>query len=97
MKEKHYLFAYDISDNKRRNRIVKLLMNYAYRVQYSVFEFSVTELIFRRIMDSVNQIIDPKEDSILVYEMCDADWTKRMFLGVRKDEENIYEKNYAII
>jgi len=97
MKEKHYLIAYDISDNKRRNRIVKLLMNYAYRVQYSVFEFSATELIYRRIMDSVNQIIDSEEDSILIYELCESDWAKRIFLGVKKGEENIYEKKYAII
>ena len=92
-----FIICYDITDDSLRAKIVKILEDYGERIQYSVFEFSVTELIFRRIMDSVNQIINSKEDSILVYEMCEADWTKRMFLGVRKDEENIYEKNYAIV
>lgn len=97
MKEKHYLIAYDMADDKRRNRIVKLLLNYAYRVQYSVFEFSATDLIYKKIMNNINQIIDTKEDSILIYELCENDWDKRINLGVKKGEENIHEKAYAII
>ncbi|MEW5989254.1 MAG: CRISPR-associated endonuclease Cas2 [Chloroflexota bacterium] len=30
--------SYDISDNKRRTKIMKIVEGYGYRVQYSVFE-----------------------------------------------------------
>ena len=49
MKEKHYLIAYDITDDRRRRLIVKLLMNYAYRIQFSIFEFTATESIAQKI------------------------------------------------
>ncbi len=97
MKEKHYLIAYDMQDNKRRNRIVKLLLNYAFRVQFSVFEFSVTDVIYEKIIREINEIIDIEEDSILIYELCETDWNKRINIGIKKGEENIYENSFAII
>lgn len=33
-----YLICYDISDNRDRNRVARLLERYGERVQYSVFE-----------------------------------------------------------
>lgn len=97
MKEKHYLIAYDMANNRRRNKIVKVLSNYAYRVQYSVFEFSTTDLIFEKIKNKIQRIIDNEEDSILIYELCETDWNKKMSFGINKSEENIYEASYAII
>ena len=32
------LVSYDISDDKRRRKVCKILEGYGYRVQYSVFE-----------------------------------------------------------
>ena len=32
-----YLISYDISDTKIRNKVVKYLESFCYRVQYSVF------------------------------------------------------------
>lgn len=32
-----YLISYDISDTKTRNKVVKYLESFCYRVQYSVF------------------------------------------------------------
>ena len=40
MKRKHfYVVTYDISDDKRRNQVVKLLESLGTRMNYSVFEF----------------------------------------------------------
>lgn len=38
----HYLVCFDISDNKKRQRIGKILLHYGYRVQHSVFEIAVS-------------------------------------------------------
>lgn len=97
MAEKNYLITYDMSNDKRRNRIVKILMNYAYRVQYSVFELSVPDNIIVKIKKEINRIINTDEDSVFIYELCQTDWNKRIKLGINKSEENIYEKSFAII
>lgn len=97
MKEKHYLIAYDITDDRRRRMIVKLLMNYAYRIQFSIFEFTATESIAQKIYEKVKRIIEENEDSVSIYELCSEDWNKRIRLGVNKEEINIYEQSAAII
>ncbi|MBP3562203.1 MAG: CRISPR-associated endonuclease Cas2 [Treponema sp.] len=97
MKEKHYLIAYDITDDRRRRLIVKLLMNYAYRIQFSIFEFTATESIVQEIYEKVKRIIEENEDSVSIYELCSEDWNKRIRMGVNKEEINIYEQSAAII
>lgn len=97
MKEKHYLIAYDITDDRRRRMIVKLLMNYAYRIQFSIFEFTATESIAQKIYERVKRIIEENEDSVSIYELCSEDWNKRIRMGVNKEEINIYEQSAAII
>lgn len=97
MKEKHYLITYDITDDRRRRMIVKLLMNYAYRIQFSIFEFTATESIAQKIYEKVKRIIEENEDSVSIYELCSEDWNKRIRLGVNKEEINIYEQSAAII
>jgi CRISPR-associated protein Cas2 len=97
MKEKHYLIAYDITDDRRRRLIVKLLMNYAYRIQFSIFEFTATESIAQKIYEKVKRIIEENEDSVSIYELCSEDWNKRIRMGVNKEELNIYEQSAAII
>jgi CRISPR-associated protein Cas2 len=97
MKEKHYLIAYDITDDRRRRLIVKLLMNYAYRIQFSIFEFTATESIAQKIYEKVKRIIEENEDSVSIYELCSEDWNKRIRMGVNKEEINIYEQSAAII
>lgn len=97
MKEKHYLIAYDITDDRRRRLIVKLLMNYAYRIQFSIFEFTATESIAQKIYEKIKRIIEENEDSVSIYELCSEDWNKRIRMGVNKEEINIYEQSAAII
>lgn len=97
MREKHYLLVYDISDNKRRQVLVKLLMNYAYRVQFSVFEFSSTESITEKIKQQIDHIINPEEDSIILYEISSDDWDKKIIFGLDKKECDIYEKSVAFL
>jgi CRISPR-associated protein Cas2 len=38
-----YIICYDIEDNRRRNKVSKLLESYGSRLQYSVFEVTFLE------------------------------------------------------
>jgi CRISPR-associated protein Cas2 len=40
--KKRFFLAYDFSSDKRRAQFVKILEKYGVRVQYSIFEFSLT-------------------------------------------------------
>lgn len=97
MREKHFIIAYDIADNKRRAGIVKWLMNYAYRVQYSVFEMTAADSVKEQVVAGMNKLINGEEDSVLIYELCMPDWSKKQKIGVQNGEENIYANGYAII
>ena len=38
-----YVISYDISENKIRNKVAKILEGYGKRIQYSVFECDIDE------------------------------------------------------
>ena len=67
-----YLISYDVSDDKRRRRIVEALKDYAHRVQYSVFECDLKEEELHKLLHRVEIAIDGKEDSCRVYRLCAA-------------------------
>lgn len=65
-----YLIIYDIEDNKRRNKIFKLLKRYATHAQYSVFHALVKEEDIIRIKNDIKKIINKEEDSVMIVELC---------------------------
>ena len=97
MKEKHYVITYDVTNNKRRNRLSKWLLNYAYRVQYSVFEMTAAESTMVKFLNGVHRCLDEEEDSVIIYELDVPDWQKRIHFGIQTGEKNIYEEEYAIL
>ena len=40
---RHYLIIYDITDNKRLQKIAKIMEDYGERIQRSVFEIEIRE------------------------------------------------------
>ena len=65
-----YIIAYDISGNKRRRKVAKILEMYGVRMNKSVFECFVLPDIFKKLEESISNIIDCKKDSVLYYPVC---------------------------
>lgn len=67
--EKKYfiLVIYDISENKRRNRMVKLLNSYGFRVQKSAFEALLRPNKYKKLLSQIAKIPDSC-DSVRVYK-----------------------------
>lgn len=61
------LMIYDISDDKRRSKMVKCLESFGTRVQKSAFEGMLTKKLYDKMMKKAQKLIDPKEDSFRVY------------------------------
>ena len=65
------ILSYDITDDKRRRRVAKLLEGSARRVQYSVFETFMTEgELSALISKTLRFILSEEGDSFLVYRLC---------------------------
>jgi len=85
-----FVISYDITDDRRRNKVAKCLENYGTRVQYSVFEIICEKEKLWKILKELEKIINKTEDSIRVYYLCDSCLKKIEILGqgeVTKDLE----------
>lgn len=66
-----FLVCFDIVDDRTRYRVVKILKQYGYRVQKSVFECSrVSEEQFLKMKLSVEDRIDHINDTVRYYRLC---------------------------
>ena len=69
------LIIYDISDDKRRTKLAKILEGFGYRVQMSAFEFWISQKDYKRMMEKIEKIKD-KDDNIRVYYLNKADYSR---------------------
>ena len=65
-----YVIAYDVVDDRRRNKIARWLERYGERVQYSVFEMYLTAKEWERLQKGLLRHLNAEEDSIRVYRLC---------------------------
>lgn len=94
---KHYVVAYDITNTRRRNRLSRWLLNFAYRVQYSVFEMKLDEPTMKVVLAGIERHLNKKEDSVIIYELDSEDWKKKILLGLQTPERDIYDKEFVIL
>lgn len=66
---RRYLIAYDITDDRRRNRLANILASYGDRIQYSVFVADLKPARFVRLHDAIRTLIKPREDSVLLCDL----------------------------
>lgn len=76
------LVTYDVStedaDGKRRLRkVAKQCQNFGQRVQNSVFECLVDPVQFAQLKKNLEQIIEPKKDSLRYYFL-GSNWKRRV-------------------
>ncbi len=75
------VLAYDIADDKRRRHAARLCEQRMLRIQESVFEAWLTPAEHRRILASLQALIDPKADQIRTYALALRDLSRRRVLG----------------
>ncbi|MBD1935751.1 CRISPR-associated endonuclease Cas2 [Microcoleus sp. FACHB-68] len=62
--------SYDVSEDKRRTKIHKVLKSYGQWVQYSIFECDLTETQYARLRSRLAKLIKAPEDNIRFYFLC---------------------------
>ncbi len=75
--------AYDIADDRRRQKISKVLVQFGLRCNESVFECMLTEAKIQKLQQQLSILANEKEDSILYYYLCKPCVSKRESFGYR--------------
>lgn len=87
--KKYIVVAYDISDDKRRDKICDILSGYGKRVNYSVFECFLTEREIERLKSRIKKHFKRGEDSILYYYLCKDCLEKVERMGEFSEERQV--------
>ncbi len=64
------VISYDISEDRRRTRIHKILKSYGQWMQFSLFECELTDVQYAKLRSRLSKLIKPSEDSIRFYFLC---------------------------
>jgi CRISPR-associated protein Cas2 len=67
----HIVASYDISDPKRLSKVARAMKDYGERVLKSVFECNLEEKSFGEMKERIDEIIEPIEDSVRYYILCE--------------------------
>ena len=66
------VISYDVPDDRRRAKLAKSLEGWGDRVQLSVFEFHLEAGELEDLRARVLDLIEPKEDNVRIYSLCEA-------------------------
>lgn len=64
-----YVITYDISCNRRRQKVADLLEGYGRRVQESVFECILSRIKYRELQKKLKRHVNDTEDSVRFYPL----------------------------
>lgn len=77
-----YIICYDISNDKTRLKINKLLKDYGTHVQYSIFEAILTDKQFKKLLSEMGKIkINKISDSIIIYSLSKVCLKNKLIIG----------------
>jgi CRISPR-associated protein Cas2 len=88
-----YVVAYDITDNKRRNKLSRYLKGFCFRNQFSLFECHLDQKRYNLMEQIIESTINKKEDNIKIYYLCKDCFKKIKTFGI----SNITEEKKIII
>lgn len=89
--KKLVLIIYDIIDNKRRTKMVKLLESYGTRVQRSAFEALINRSQYSKIIEGIKKIIS-NEDNVRIYRLNSSN--EVLLLG---ESYSVYEEEVIVV
>jgi len=78
-KKQFWVIAYDIVDDRNRNRIANFLEKHGQRVNYSVFECMLTDSQFEKVKKQIEKWMDIDDDRIVYYPICVNCYTKIIY------------------
>jgi CRISPR-associated protein Cas2 len=65
-----FVICYDVSDDGKREKLSNLMLDYGTRIQESVFECSLTDGEFERMLERVSIAPLGDSDKVRIYRVC---------------------------
>ncbi len=85
-----YVVAYDISNDKRRNHVHKILKGFGKWTEYSLFECFLNRKELLQLRARLNEHLDRGEDKIRIYTICETCTDKIETVGIEKPVEDTF-------
>jgi CRISPR-associated protein Cas2 len=82
------LIIYDITDNKTRIRLSKMLLGYGFRIQKSAFEATLTKKKYKELLERLPAYV-ASEDSIKVYKIIGKGQVTSFGKAVESEQDDI--------
>ncbi|MCC7446489.1 MAG: CRISPR-associated endonuclease Cas2 [Anaerolineae bacterium] len=76
-----WVVCYDIADDRRRSKTMKMLEGFGRHVQESVFECELDKTRLLRLQELLTRLINAQEDNVRLYPLNEADLKKVQILG----------------
>lgn len=83
------IIAYDIEDDRIRNKVAKLLEKQGTRINYSVFECMLTENELVKLQEAIAKKTDRHTDRVVYYRLCVDCFTKIVYQPLRKEASRV--------
>lgn len=80
-----FVVSYDVPNDRRRLRIMKIVQDFGRRVQYSVFECDLSTPQLMRLQERLAEVVDPALDDVRFYPLCESCIGKAQRMGRRRD------------
>lgn len=64
-----YVVAYDIADDRRRDKVYRAMLGFGDWAQYSVFFCELNDRELVRLRRRIRELIDEKQDQVIVVEI----------------------------
>ncbi len=90
-KNLRYVIVYDITNDKRRNKVARVLEGHGERVQYSVFECQLKKKQFVTLWKALEELVQTEADSLRAYGLCASCAQRIRMIGQAKEIEQIPE------
>lgn len=82
-----YIVAYDISSDRRRTKVHKVLSGFGQWTQYSLFELFLDDRQLVLLQGKLEKLLDPGQDSVRFYPLCASCLRQVETVGSQPPEE----------
>jgi len=85
----YIILVYDCNQ-KRLPKMLKLCRRHLNWIQNSVFEGELTAAGFAALKAEVEELIDPHEDSVILFKSREPRWLTKQIWGLEKGEIDVF-------
>lgn len=83
--------AYDIRENRKREKVSKILERYGTRANFSVFECMFTDTQLLQVQEKIKKLLDKHCDTVIYYPVCVNCYTKIIYQPAQRQTPHTIE------